>query len=820
MLRSLIPSMFHRRLALLLALGAILALPLVGQLARLSIVRAEASREQAQRWLTRRSWVPAPRGRIVDRMGRVLALDRPSYNIAVDYTVITGQWADEMARRSARRAAGHRWLDLSPMEREERVARRAAAFRVHLDSAWDALAREAGVSRHDVLDPRRDAVIAEVEGRAARVVAARVAEDLAEREGRGVPTSPKDLEAIQRRAARPIAEQLRPHVLVRRVTDPTGFACMRLATEDVEIPMPSDDHLSPDRTERVERVPGLVVLDTGDREYPLESSTVEIDRSTLPGPLAASGPLSIPVDGLACHVLGTVRDRVYGDERDPKTGAITAPGDAERRRRHLDAHPDDRARAIVEGFGRGGIDRGEYHDGDRIGASGLERSQEHSLRGLRGVDVRDLDSGAHTSLTPDPGRDVRLSLDIALQARIQGAMSPLAGLCVVQPWHKQVSPTQPVGSVLYGAVVVLEVDSGEVLALVSTPTFTRRQLREAPETVLANAPELAAAQPLVNKAVAKIYQPGSIVKALLVPEAVKHGVLSPGQRISCTGHLLEGQPDRLRCWVFKQFGTTHDEIFGHEPNAVEAVQQSCNIFFYTIGRRLGARGITEAFGDFLVGQRYDLGLGNEAPGTIGDLRALRAGKPGVAISDAIQMGMGQGPVAWTPLHAADAYATLARGGVRVAPTLIAGERHAEPVDLGLDPSAVHDAVEGLRLAVNDDRGTGHHLTLDHGREPIFNAPGVKIWGKTGTAQASPIYFDPDGKGPDPAELVEEGDHSWFVILAGRDRPEYAIAVVVDFGGSGGKVSGPLANQVVHALIAEGYLAPHPREKAREPADPS
>jgi cell division protein FtsI/penicillin-binding protein 2 len=83
-----------------------------------------------------------------------------------------------------------------------------------------------------------------------------------------------------------------------------------------------------------------------------------------------------------------------------------------------------------------------------------------------------------------------------------------------------------------------------------------------------------------------------------------------------------------------------------------------------------------------------------------------------------------------------------------------------------------------------------------------------VWGKTGTADASPLVHDPDGpEGPQPRRKVRDGDHSWFVVLVGREGgpPRYAIAVLMEYAGSGGKVSGPICNQIIHALIAEGYL---------------
>jgi penicillin-binding protein 2 len=179
----------------------------------------------------------------------------------------------------------------------------------------------------------------------------------------------------------------------------------------------------------------------------------------------------------------------------------------------------------------------------------------------------------------------------------------------------------------------------------------------------------------------------------------------------------------------------------------------------------------------------------------------------IKLGDATQMGIGQGPVTWTPLHAAASYATLARNGNVCRPRLIVGQRVEGGGELNLNSRVIEEAMQGLWGSVNEHGGTGHHLTIEGtGEEPIFNAKGVKVWGKTGTAAASPVIGDPDGEsGPQGDQVLAAGDHSWFVVMAGRDRPRYVIAVVTDFGGSGGKVSGPICNQIIHALIAEGYL---------------
>jgi cell division protein FtsI/penicillin-binding protein 2 len=131
------------------------------------------------------------------------------------------------------------------------------------------------------------------------------------------------------------------------------------------------------------------------------------------------------------------------------------------------------------------------------------------------------------------------------------------------------------------------------------------------------------------------------------------------------------------------------------------------------------------------------------------------------------------------------------------------------VDLGRVPAVVDEALEGLGLSVNAELGGGHHVTINGEHVPTFDFDPQKVWvwGKTGTAAGSDT-LDPDGReGPLPPETVV-GDHSWYVVLVGpaaEQRPKYAVAVLMEYAGSGGKVSGPIANQIVRALIAEGYL---------------
>lgn len=822
-LERIIPSMFHRRMLLLGALSLASLGVLALQASRLTLGRGDELRREAEARLVRRVWLPTYRGSILDRKGRVLAKDRPSYDLRVDYRVITGDWARTMAVQSARRSVGHRWLDLSPEERETIVGERWSQYQAHLDRAWNVLAERAGITR-EKLDLARDAVITDVSSKFDHIATIRRVKAEDDYKGRGEEITPKIAEQIEKASTRPIAEQSASHTLLARLRDDVAFEIQSLLDQEVEIDGADDrgtrsysfDEPSLRQGDRAPLLPGVEIVDSGDREYPLEAVPVQIDLSTLPGPLKSDATREIVADGVACHVLGRVRDRIFGTSRNERTGEVT-PGDADRRAAYLQSNPAYAARAIIDSGGQP-IDRGEYRDGDRVGDSGVELSQENALRGLRGMLSRRVDTDEQVTLPPEPGRDVHLTIDAMLQARVQAIMSPELGLATVQEWHGQHSETQPLGTPLFGAALVLDIDTAEVLAMVSTPTFTRRQLREQPDLLFDTRahPELLVSTPTLNRCIDKSYQPGSIVKAMLLSEAITRGNYTMGRGIECTGHLLPNQPNMYRCWYYKRFKRTHNDQLGHNLDGDEAVMCSCNIFFFTLGQRLGIGGIRDSFRAFGVGEDFELGIGHEFAGRLGQ---DRAGK-GLTLGDAIQMGIGQGPVSWTPLHAADAYATLARDGVRVRPRILANAPRGEPVDLKLDPAGLEMAKRGLWMSVNDDRGTGHHLSIGESakREPIFNAPGIKVWGKTGTATASPIVDrapdrtpgidEQDGEDHEPprkGRILEEGDHSWFVVMAGRDRPKYVIAVVVDFGGSGGKVSGPICNQIVHALIAEGFL---------------
>ncbi len=815
-INQLFPSMFQRRLLLLAAMILLSMALLVLKISHLTLVKGSELKSQAEARLVRHQWTPTVRGQILDRKNRVLARDRASYDLALSYRMITGEWATDRARAFVKSFYREQWRDLTEDQRQALIERARPAYAEHADRALDEIARISGVERAQ-LDAACQEVRDEVEKLQAHFVQTGRDAELKAAGERGELVTPELMRAIEKRANQPVRETKIPHRVLSRLSDQSALN-LRLELDDqVELtPLPGES--GPRAVDEVDRLPGATVFDAGDREYPYESQSVTLDFSNFPTPLRRRPSTAIRVDGIASHVLGWMRDDVFKENNDAREQYLTANPSEDRDARLKSTDPDAKNPTNSKG-----IDRGEYRDGDRVGSAGAEAGYENTLRGLRGWRTKQLDTEATSDLQARPGRDLRLTLDIALQARVQAVMNPAAGLAVVQPWHRvnnePANPTMPDGTPITGSAVVLDVDTGDILAMVSMPEMPRAHMKDLmPEwdRDLVNLPK-------VNRATNRGYPPGSIVKPLILCGAVGRGVYSLDQRIACTGHLFPNEPNKYRCWIYKHFGTTHSDQLAHDLEPSEAIMVSCNIFFFSLGKRLGIDGIVRTYHDFGVGSTFNLNVGPEYAGALGKGRDGQGLSPG----DPIQMGIGQGPVTWTPLHAAQAYATLARYGFVIPARIDRDAPKPEPTDLALDSRAVSAALEGLRRSTNENLGTGNHLTFNDTPEPIFNVPGVDVIGKTGTASAPRIFAprpqvpstdpdddrptDHDGVNPSPhraaPDLLREGDHSWFVVLVGPhgDRPRYAISVVMDYAGSGGKVSGPIVNQIIHALVAEGYL---------------
>ena len=457
--------------------------------------------------------------------------------------------------------------------------------------------------------------------------------------------------------------------------------------------------------------------------------------------------------------------------------------------------------------------------GDRCGVSGVERLGDTALRGRRGRVVRSYDGQVLEHTDPEPGRDVHLTIDLDLQRHVLQLLEEV---------------TLQVPSPSGAAAVVIDVATREVLALASYPTYDYDSFSENYEELRQDTQRI----PLLFRAVQAQYPPGSICKAIALVGGLSEGVITPETRFDCTGFLLPEKPDRFRCWLYNDYKQVHGS-----QDAESAVRNSCNIFFFHVGERLGPARLCEWFSRFGLGRTQGTGLIEETPAIVPTEQWMQqsVGR-GYQPADAWNFSIGQGEVTATPIQAANVAASIASGFW--APVHLAYDSSGR--SLGAPPAPVqafedrHVQVlrRGMWRVVNE-HGTGKDAHLD--------SKEFELCGKTGSAQTVPLVLNtryicewPDGHRQDVIAICEEdalaqfGDekpkivgsrahdryptllegetlpaHAWFIGWMQPSRTPrgaaptgrvYAISVVIEFGGSGGRVAGPVAKNIAEYLL--------------------
>ena len=414
-----------------------------------------------------------------------------------------------------------------------------------------------------------------------------------------------------------------------------------------------------------------------------------------------------------------------------------------------------------------------YVIGDEIGQYGLERRWEKLLRGQSGGQQVEVDALGRRvrvlhEVTDIPGDTVHLTLDRHLQ---EAAYEALKG--------KQ------------GTIVALDVNSGAILAMASTPAFDpnvfARGIKNEEWTGLIKDP----LRPLNNRAIQGQYPPGSTFKIIMAVAALEEGVVNPDAHIQDPGFFPFGNR-QFRDW--KKGG--HGAVDLHK-----AIVESCDTYFYQLGPKLGVDRIAKWSRAFGLGEKTGISLDDERNGLIPDTewkrkRFRQPWFPGETISVAI----GQGYVTVTPLQLANMMAAVANGGKLYRPYLVhkvesidgatVREHGAELIrKIALKPETLSRVHKALADVVHGPGGTGRGA-----RSPLIPAAG-----KTGTAQVIEM------KG---AYLKSEQlsyfnrDHAWFVSYAPLDKPQIAVAVLVEHGGHGGEAAAPMAKKVFEKFIEQ------------------
>jgi penicillin-binding protein 2 len=430
----------------------------------------------------------------------------------------------------------------------------------------------------------------------------------------------------------------------------------------------------------------------------------------------------------------------------------------------------------------------EYEVGDYLGRGGLEWAWEGRLRGEAGgeqveVDVQGRRLRVLAERPPRPGYSLVLAIDRRLQEAAEKAL------------ENQV-----------GAVVALDVRTGDVLAMASMPGFDPNLFAGGISSDAWAALASDQRKPLQNRAIQGLYPPGSTFKVATALAGLEAGVIAARSRVTCTGELRFGGR-AYRCWKSDGHGSVDLE---------EAMAQSCDVYFYRLGIDLGVDAIQAGAAQLGLGAPTGIDLPGERYGLLPSKEWKRTVRkqpwyPGETLSTAI----GQGFVLATPLQLASMAAAVANpAGARMIPRLVTRIEDAEgrpleeipPKESGrLSFRGTHLALvrQALRQVVASPWGTGKDAEII----------GYPVAGKTGTSQVVGMRGD---AGSEESIPWEKRDHALFICYAPADDPRIAVAAVVEHGGHGGTAAAPVARAVVEAYRAIHAAASPVAVTAREP----
>jgi penicillin-binding protein 2 len=423
------------------------------------------------------------------------------------------------------------------------------------------------------------------------------------------------------------------------------------------------------------------------------------------------------------------------------------------------------------------VDPDRYRPGNPVGQRGIESAYQDMLSGRDGERRIIVDSFGHEtaeerSQDPIPGRNLTLALDQRLQ---EIAESYLANRV--------------------GSAVAMDPRTGQVLAMVSAPSYDpnlfSRRMTSAQWARLIENPF----HPLQNRAIQNVYSPGSVFKIFMAEAGLASGAVTPETRVFCPGYAT---------FYGRTFHCHKKEGHGW-VDLHAAIKESCDVYFYTLGKKMGIEKIADAARSFGFGQPTGIDLPNEKSGLVpSEEWSVKVRKAHWYPSETISVSIGQGPLLMSAVQLARALSGLIEGGMFPRPHLFlsaedpqTGRRYeyvesAEP-RMTIRPEIVSAVKSGMAAVVNEPGGTAYLSRLQ----------GVEMCGKTGSVQ---VVGQRDTK-KESSLPFEKRDHAWFVAFAPREDPKIVVVVFVEHGEHGSSSAAPLARDLVAAFLGAPSPAP-------------
>ena len=525
-------------------------------------------------------------------------------------------------------------------------------------------------------------------------------------------------------------------LVVAEQTDDIGDTLDALATI-----VPINDHERARIVRETERRRSFVPVMVRENLSWEEMSRIEINTPDLPGVMIDVGQSrNYPLNDLGAHFLGYVSAVSEADLQGSNDPLLELPG-------------------------------------FRIGKAGVEKVYDLALRGKGGTSQVEVNAVGRVirELNRDEGQagaDLKLSIDLDLQRLTMGLL----------------------GDESAGAAMI-DVHTGEVLVLASTPSFDPNAFNRGLTGDEWRDLSTNQRTPLINKVIAGQYAPGSTFKLMTGLAALESGSITPDTKVFCSGQMMFGKLT-MHCWKHG----------GHGSVALnDAIKGSCDVFFYEVARLTGFERIAEMAKRFGLGAPTGLDLPGERPGTIPNKawKAAALNQPWY-LGDTLSAGIGQGYVTATPLQLALMTARIANGGYAVTPhlakDLLEGARllprkASDWPDLGISAQSLALIHRGMTAVVNEEHGTGYAERIKD--------PALAMAGKTGSAQVRAITQHE--REAHVIDLKDQKDVPWkdrdnglFVAYAPVAAPRYAVAVVIEHGVHGASTAGPVVRDMLVA----------------------